>query len=389
MNSSLLNASVVLDAKVEEILKIWEERVRNELPAAFEQSTLSLRDHLPHFLRALAQRMRSDDPARDRKLMEVADLHGEKRAALESYSLDQILIEHRILRQVIFEVLEKTLVLARTERNIILDSIEDGMSHSATRFTELELLKETSARTRAEEVQSELRQEKELRERFVSTLTHDLRTPLSVVKMLCDFLTLKDYSREEIVRMAQKMNNNILRCNKMIQDLLDANRIHAGQSLPLNIEKCDLTRIAETSIRDQAQNLGPRLNLRAPKTVTGFWSPEDLRRVLENLLSNAIKYGDSEGRVTVAIEQNETQAMLSVHNEGQALTEQEKKYIFEPFHRGRTANTSQNEGWGIGLTLVKGVVESHGGSVKIDSANGHGTTFVVVIPNDSRPRAHA
>jgi two-component system OmpR family sensor kinase len=110
-----------------------------------------------------------------------------------------------------------------------------------------------------------------------------------------------------------------------------------------------------------------------------------MRRALENLLSNAGKYSYPGSAIRITLRNEDNQMCLSVHNQGAALSAEEQARIFQPFERGTAAEQGAQQGWGIGLTLVQGIVDTHGGKISVESTPGGGTTFTVKNPMDSRP----
>jgi len=117
---------------------------------------------------------------------------------------------------------------------------------------------------------------------------------------------------------------------------------------------------------DTLENLatvhGERFSLQGEERLQGNWDAQAFRRLLENLCNNAIKYGDPTGRVTVTLKDGGDQAELAVHNGGTPISPEDQTRLFEHFARTKSAEASGKKGWGIGLTLVKGVAEAHGGS---------------------------
>lgn len=174
----------------------------------------------------------------------------------------------------------------------------------------------------------------------------------------------------------------------MIQDLLDANRISSGRGLPLHPEKVDLTQVAQASLDDLTTVFGDHFRLRSDGPLEGEWDPGYLRRMIENLCSNAVKYGSDSAPVTVELTKTEIEngpgAMISVHNEGGPLDPVEREGIFKLFHRSPNAERSRQQGWGIGLTIVKGIASAHGGSVEVESSAETGTTFRVSLPRSPK-----
>ena len=231
-----------------------------------------------------------------------------------------------------------------------------------------------------------LQEERELRERFVATLSHDLRTPLTAAKMGTHLLLRRGGDPVALTKTAGRIADNIDRADRMIRDLLDANRLTAGETLPAEFTPCDLTAIARETLEELAQVHGDRFVLSAPDSTEGHWSGSALRRILENLCHNAIKYGARDRAVTVALTRSRPEeVLLSVHNWGPPIPLEDQKSLFEPYRRMKSAQAGKEKGWGLGLTLVRGLAEAHHGTVQVESTEASGTTFTVILPSDSRP----
>jgi signal transduction histidine kinase len=227
--------------------------------------------------------------------------------------------------------------------------------------------------------------ERELRETFVSVLAHDLRGPLSVARIGAALLMKAPERLDERRDLAARIVTAVDRTDGMVRDLLDANRIRAGERLPLRLAACDLADVVRDALVELVSEHGPRFELRGEEGVVGTWSGPDLRRVATNLGSNAAKHGEPGATVKFEIARTEGGARLSVHNEGEPLRPDLLADPFRAFAREPAAEASGRRGWGLGLTLVKGAVEAHGGTIGIDSAEGRGTTFVIDLPLDARP----
>jgi PAS domain S-box-containing protein len=243
------------------------------------------------------------------------------------------------------------------------------------------LHREQLAREEAETALHQLQLERDLREQFVSSLSHDLRTPLSAAKMSAQMIPRQTNLPDKVYSLAARVRHNIDRADQMITDLLDANRIRAGQKLPIEVAACELHQVVVDTLENLATVHGERFSLQGEERLQGDWDAQAIRRLLENLCNNAIKYGDPTGRVTVTLNDGRDQAELAVHNWGTPIPPEDQTRLFEHFARTKSAESSGKKGWGIGLTLVKGVAEAHGGSVSVEStAEKSGTTFRVRLP---------
>jgi PAS domain S-box-containing protein len=227
---------------------------------------------------------------------------------------------------------------------------------------------------------SELKMERELREQFISTLSHDLRNPLAAAKLALDMIKKTPEDLDENIDRVKKL---IDRTDKMIRDLLDANRIKVGKEIPLNIEFSDMIQIVKESIETFSATSPSTIEfIHEGKQIHGFWDKEGLKRVFENLVSNALKYGDRSKAITVSVASLAEQIVIRVHNFGAPIRPEEQLAIFEQFHRSE--GDLEKEGWGLGLTLVKGLTIAHGGSIIVKSFPIEGTTFTVSLPLDAR-----
>jgi signal transduction histidine kinase len=234
---------------------------------------------------------------------------------------------------------------------------------------------------------SALDAERLLREQFVSALAHDLRGPLSSARLVADLLGSEPKDSDTERELARRLSHNVERMEHMIRDLLDANRIRAGERLPLQVGPVDLVVLAN-EVADEARALhGDRFVVAAGEPVLGIWSGDELRRALWNLVTNAVKYGAPRLPITIIVERVDQLARISVHNVGEPIPAAEQTHIFDRYTRARSAQVSDRSGWGLGLTLVKGTAVAHGGHVSVESDRESGTTFTIEIPLDAtQPR---
>ena len=357
-------ASDRLKQNAEKIMQMWEKRARDQVGASTHQNSLVLQDSLPLYLNQLVDELsnRIDrTPARitadEVESTRIGKLHGHERAGYADYSMTQLIFEYQLLRQVIFQVLEEEAPLGVRDRDIIIGSIEQAVNDAATQFSET------------------LR---DIQELFMVTLTHDLRNPINVVKMGTQ-LTLRRLERgDSHTDVAARMLSAINRLDSMIQNLLDASRLRAGQSLKIEFEECDFEMLVQEVVEDLSFAYGERFVVVSDSDIRTVCSRKEIRRVIENLAINAVKYGAPSTPITLTLQQTETQISLTIHNEGDPIALEAQSILFQQFRR--TISAEEQTGWGLGLYLAKNITEAHQGTLTVESAEGKGTSFIVNLP---------
>jgi signal transduction histidine kinase len=379
-----------LKSKRQEILDTWEAKVRNSVTPARYQNHPILIDHLPLFMERIAhcsqKRGTSSSACEDCK---VCSLHGTERADIQNYSIEQILLEYSILRTTIVQLLEKNHIDTKEYLKIIHDSIDQAMRTAGQAFTLNRTETERKGRVSAEKQRDQfllekvaLESEKEISNEFVTNLSHDLRNPISNAKMALGLLQ-NDFSHVTgEKKMFEMVFRNLNRAENMLCDLLNINRLKTGQCMRLNLKPTNFSDLVNKTVGDLITLKGERFLLQVQEKVCGIWEESKLQRVLDNLIENAIKYGNPDSKITLCLKQNLESTTLSIHNSGNAIALKDQQKIFEPFFRVNSADGSTLS-WGIGLALVKTIVESHQGIVSVDSSPSTGTTFTVVLPNNS------
>jgi signal transduction histidine kinase len=223
-----------------------------------------------------------------------------------------------------------------------------------------------------------------LREQFSITLTHDLRTPLTAITASAGYILRYPDRAEQFPIQAARIMDNVKRIDRMIQDLLDASRVRFGERILFDVEECELLTLVREVTNQLSTVHGDRFVLKG-EPIHGYWNADAFRRAIENLLVNAVKYGDPGTPVTIRVDEVHGRAVLSVHNEGPVIPAEEQEVLFRSFMRSRTVAASRKRGWGLGLAMVRGMAEGHGGSISVDSGPERGTKFIIDVPVDSRP----
>lgn len=224
-----------------------------------------------------------------------------------------------------------------------------------------------------------------LKKHFLAVLLHDLRTPLTAIKASAGLIVRQDSNLDVIHDLANRICNDCGRMDRMIKDFLDVSLIEEREFTLLEITDCELSDLISEVFHSLQSLHSNRLILETKGNLKGYWSPNYLQRVVENLVVNALKYGDSKENITLSLVGEESGVTMSVHNHGNPLSPQQQASLFKPFKRLHVSNSAGKEGWGLGLILVRGIVEAHGGKIKIESSPERGTAFTVNLPRDSRP----
>ncbi len=170
------------------------------------------------------------------------------------------------------------------------------------------------------------------------------------------------------------------RIDRMLRDLLDASRVDAGGTLTVSVAPCDLRDVACAVLDELGTVHGARFRLHVRAAPVGHWDCDALRRLFENLANNAIRYGTPEGPVTITLDASSADAIIEVHNEGDPIPDDVQAAIFQPHLRQQAHEEGRRRGWGLGLAVVRGIVDAHGGSIELRSTAGEGTAFRVRLP---------
>lgn len=357
------------------LISEWEKIARERVKAAARANSLVLRDHVPSILddlqAALAQ-MSSDEGARDagsRSFTPTRSVeHGLHRASTEDYTVDQVILEFVILRHILSDRLtaESTADIATIE--------------TVARVLELAMLESCKAFSQALQ---------QVQQKILGTLAHDIRTPLSITKSSLELLGAETLTPSETVEVARMAQRSIERSLGMLGELLDSISARAGEGIVMRFEETDYTAQVRETCEGIKLVFGDRIRTRLPnEPIHAVFCPSSIRRVLENLVSNAVKHGALGKPIDIALDDLGDQVQIRVHNDGDPIPPDEQSRIFEFLARATGSPHRPEKSWGIGLTLVKIVAEAHRGDVRIESAAGKGTTFMVSLDKRPRPAGH-
>jgi signal transduction histidine kinase/CheY-like chemotaxis protein len=223
-----------------------------------------------------------------------------------------------------------------------------------------------------------------MKDEFLATLSHELRTPLHAILGWTTLLRLPGLAEEKRRQGVDVIERNARAQSRLIEDLLDMNRIASGK-LTLDIQRHDLRTIVQDAVRSmrpQFDAKGVRLRATAgdaPCVVNG--DAARLAQVVGNLLSNAAKFTPAGGQVDVALARDGESARVAVRDTGEGIEPAFMERIFERFAQADASSARRHGGLGLGLSIVRQLVAMHGGSIRVESEGaGKGTTFEVTLP---------
>ncbi len=276
---------------------------------------------------------------------------------------------------------------------------ETALQQTEEARREAEEQKEIAERAKAviEAQAGKLREMDKIKSRFFGNISHEFRTPLTLtIGPLENALTgMYGPVSPALSRQLEIMLRNSRRLLRLINQLLDLSKLESG-SLTLKVIEGSIVQMLEgvvMSFTAFAEKEGIELSLDAGSGETKlFFDPENLEKVFFNLLSNAVKFTPEDGRITVSI--TETTEIIKgaefevveirVSDTGQGIPSAELPHIFDRFHQVDGTVSRVQEGTGIGLSLVKELVELHGGTIRVESEIGMGTEFIVILPKGTQ-----
>jgi signal transduction histidine kinase len=359
----LAPATRSLMARREDVVNAWMAAVRNNVPKALPLHLAILANTLPAIVDTLALLL--TEPERTHAtsdLVVLATEHGGERARLTPYDITTLIHELQLFKQVLFAQMEQAgTALDLEQRALIASSIDNMIRDSANAFAAVQAA---------------------LREQFIASITHDLRTPLSNARMAAELIE-RMAGDEDVRQLAHTILRSAERIDAMTRELLDKIVFGGSGKLALRIAEFDLAELARevAGAIDAAQ----RVELDLPQQpLRGHWCRETLRRAMENLVGNAIKYGRPGAPVQLSAGSSFDRVTIAVHNDGDPISPGDCESIFQLYRRAARGKSGV-QGWGVGLPFARKAAEAHGGSIVVASNPQDGTTFVIDIPLDARP----
>ncbi len=222
-----------------------------------------------------------------------------------------------------------------------------------------------------------------LKSEFVSTVSHDLRSPLTLMRGYATMLEMVGELNEQQTGYVRKIVIAVESMSRLVNNLLDLGRIEAGVDLQLEMVLVhDIVERVTNAMQLQANQKHIQLNVEIPAQTIPLIEadPALLQQALHNLVDNALKYTDAGGTVTVSVHVREEGMIFQVSDTGIGVAPVDQPRLFEKFFRGAQRDAKKQHGTGLGLAIVKSIAERHGGRVWLESQLGKGSTFYLMIP---------
>jgi signal transduction histidine kinase len=263
--------------------------------------------------------------------------------------------------------------------------------HSKARFREFSLRYELDrSRTALEESNQKLLELDQIKNRFFANISHELRTPLTLLLAPLETLLHRHQKAldEESRQMLVTMHSNGMRLLKLINDLLDLVRLESGRLQVKHepVEVSDFVRGIASAARQVADDKGLKLEVSTDPALGTLLSDRDkLEKIVLNLVFNALKFTPSGGCVSLRAELRGERFAMIVADTGMGISQKNLPHVFDRFWQADGASNRKYQGVGIGLALVKELVEVQGGTVGVESEEGRGTVFTVSLPFEAAP----
>jgi signal transduction histidine kinase len=221
------------------------------------------------------------------------------------------------------------------------------------------------------------------RDEFLSIVSHELKTPLTTMKLQLQLIMRALFTNQpveglqkiKLQRMLGQADKSIERINRLVDDMLDVSRISTGK-LGLQLEEFSLTEMVSDVVERLSPLLGP-VELNKVEEVRGKWDKFRIEQVVTNLLTNAARYGEGK-LIEVSVSKSDEYAKICVKDSGRGIAPEDQDKIFQRFER--ISASDQIKGLGIGLFIVKEIVQMHKGTIEVKSELNHGSEFIVTIP---------
>jgi signal transduction histidine kinase/ActR/RegA family two-component response regulator len=386
----------LLRQNVTAIIERWTQRAVQEQPGADRVHHAVLLDHLHEYLLALGDSLADVDGSKDTPHRASAFAHGEQRWDA-GWSLPEVVRDYQILRLVIFDFLEEAVdrPLALREVLAVGLALDEAISASVVSFIQQRdehfreqeqhrAEQDRAVRQQLHEQAESLREADHRKNQFLAILGHELRNPLASISTSVQILDFVQPADPDLISARDVIHRQVEQMTSMVDDLLDVSRIAQGK-LQLHRERVEVRSVVDRAVEMARPLIDAREHtLRVTQSTEDAWIDVDRARfsqVLANLLTNAAKYTARQGAIELAVAREGNDVVVRVHDNGMGIAPDLLPRIFDPFTQDARTMEHAQGGLGIGLALVRSLIDLHGGSVRASSPGvGQGSEFVVRLP---------
>jgi signal transduction histidine kinase len=240
-------------------------------------------------------------------------------------------------------------------------------------------------RERTEAERSELKKTDIVKSEFISIAAHELRTPVAIImgytELLSDQNIIDSFNEQQKKDFLSTIYESSEQLDKIVDDILDVSRIESGQCIPLYKKPLSIKTLLEKVLNRLSLKSNHNLILEVSPEVPerlGF-DEHRIDQVIENLLSNAIKYSPEQRPITIAVEADNHRCSVMVTDQGIGMSNEQKDRVYDKFYRADTSDTAVR-GLGLGMSIVKQIIDDHDGTILIDSRLSEGTSVCFTLP---------
>ncbi|WP_030128287.1 sensor histidine kinase KdpD [Pseudomonas sp. QTF5] len=362
---------------VDRIVDEWEQFAKTITPAAENMDSVALRDHSKAILLAAARDMSKPQSASE----QLAKAKGE--GSEKTPSLDEAGASHGELRHTVgFDLVQMTSEFRHLRACVIRLWVNSLDSPDLAYFQDMIRFNEAIDEALAESTAAYAEQVNHSRDIFLAILGHDLRAPLQAVSMSTEILMRKTTLEGDALSCALHIKRGTRHMAAMISDLLELVRSRLGKSLPIEPATMDLADAAHEAIAHACAahpQCDPTLNVEGD--TQGVWDGRRLGQMLQNLIGNALQHGSNNSPVELTLKGEADSVRLTVYNDGAPIPPEAIGTIFDPLVRNADEELGgPTTSLGLGLFIVKEVVDAHQGTIEVNSSETEGTLFSVVLP---------
>lgn len=375
-SSSPVRLADFILANRERILQKWEDFAKTIVPEA-DLSRRELRDHADQMLQELAADLKTAQTDREQILKSeglgphsrtdsAAEIHAEDRLG-SGFSMDQMISEYRALRASVLSLwsqeIKKGIEFEIEDMTRFNEAIDQMLAESVSRYSE--------SVNRANNL-------------FLAILGHDLRTPLGAISLGAEIMLRSKEIGSKYTKISSRIFHSSKRAGKIVEDLLDFTRAHTSAGLSVRQTPENLKDVCEGIIEElRIYHPERTLQFEADGQFDGDFDAMRMEQAFCNLVDNAAKHGAIDSVVTIILKQEDSHALLSIHNNGLPIDIDDLPHIFDPmtrYSKFATDEEGSSSGLGLGLYIAHQIVTAHRGKIDVASNADDGTTFLIKMP---------